>query len=101
MGANLAREVAKGFFCEATVGAKSPENQKMFKDLFQNENFRISCVADAHTVELCGALKVSFGNLIKILMEFLIILYYLEYCRMCRRIHGWFGPWGKKMIFKY
>lgn len=58
MGANLAREVAAENFCEATVGAETKENGQLLKDLFQTDYFRINHVYDAHTVELCGALKV-------------------------------------------
>ncbi|MFH4980610.1 hypothetical protein AB6A40_007319 [Gnathostoma spinigerum] len=58
MGANLAPEVANDDFCEATIGCKgSAETRSMLKKLFQTENFRINVVRDAHTVELCGALK--------------------------------------------
>jgi glycerol-3-phosphate dehydrogenase len=32
----------------------------MLKKLFHTDNFRINVVKDAHTVELCGALKVFF-----------------------------------------
>lgn len=58
MGANLAREVANDDFCEATIGCKKMALYgAMLKNLFNSENFRISVVEDAHTVELCGALK--------------------------------------------
>uniref|UniRef100_A0A915BJC6 Glycerol-3-phosphate dehydrogenase [NAD(+)] n=1 Tax=Parascaris univalens TaxID=6257 RepID=A0A915BJC6_PARUN len=58
MGANLAPEVANDNFCEATIGyGGSAETRALLKKLFQTENFRINVVKDAHTVELCGALK--------------------------------------------
>ena len=57
MGANIANEVAEGQFCEATVGARSRPAGERLKRLFQNNNFRITIAPDAHTVELCGALK--------------------------------------------
>ncbi|KHN82670.1 putative glycerol-3-phosphate dehydrogenase 2 [Toxocara canis] len=58
MGANLAPEVANDNFCEATIGYQgSAETRALLKKLFQTENFRINVVKDAHTVELCGALK--------------------------------------------
>jgi len=57
MGANLAPEVANNNFCEATIGSKNPANSAMLKKLFHTDNFRINVVKDAHTVELCGALK--------------------------------------------
>jgi len=57
MGANLAPEVANDHFCEATVGARNPDQGEMLKKLFHTDNFRISVVKDANTVELCGALK--------------------------------------------
>ena len=31
----------------------------MWKALFHCEYFKVKCVEDEHTVELCGALKVS------------------------------------------
>lgn len=59
MGANLAHEVADDKFCEATIGtSKKAQDGEMWKKLFDTENFRISVVEDANTVELCGALKV-------------------------------------------
>jgi len=57
MGANLAPEVAAGNFCEATIGTKNPAVGPALKKLFHSDNFRINVVKDAHTVELCGALK--------------------------------------------
>ncbi|KAJ1360970.1 putative glycerol-3-phosphate dehydrogenase 2 [Parelaphostrongylus tenuis] len=58
MGANLAHEVANDYFCEATIGCeKIAQNGAMLKRLFNSDNFRINVVEDAHTVELCGALK--------------------------------------------
>jgi glycerol-3-phosphate dehydrogenase (NAD+) len=57
MGANLAREIAEEQFSEATVGASRDDHAQLLKKLFQTDYFRITCVKDAHTVELCGALK--------------------------------------------
>ncbi|XP_051819536.1 glycerol-3-phosphate dehydrogenase 1-like protein [Antechinus flavipes] len=57
MGANIANEVAAGKFCETTIGSKVMEHGLLFKELLQTPNFRITVVADADTVELCGALK--------------------------------------------
>ncbi|CAD6185681.1 unnamed protein product [Caenorhabditis auriculariae] len=58
MGANLAPEVANDNFCEATIGCKrKAQDGMMLKRLFHTDNFRINVVEDAHTVELCGALK--------------------------------------------
>ncbi|KAF8358837.1 gpdh-2, partial [Pristionchus pacificus] len=58
MGANLAHEVADDVFAEATIGCpKKAQHGQMLKQLFQTPNFRITVVEDAHTVELCGALK--------------------------------------------
>ncbi|XGW16086.1 hypothetical protein V3C99_001494 [Haemonchus contortus] len=58
MGANLAHEVANDSFCEATIGCKKKAQYgALLKKLFNSDNFRINVVEDAHTVELCGALK--------------------------------------------
>ncbi|CAI4231428.1 unnamed protein product [Auanema sp. JU1783] len=57
MGANLAPEVANDNFCEATIGCKQKTNGPILKKLFHTDHFRINVVEDAHTVELCGALK--------------------------------------------
>ncbi|KJH50272.1 glycerol-3-phosphate dehydrogenase [NAD(P)+ ] [Dictyocaulus viviparus] len=58
MGANLAYEVANDDFCEATIGCKKMAiHGSLFKKLFNTDNFRVNVVEDAHTVELCGALK--------------------------------------------
>jgi glycerol-3-phosphate dehydrogenase (NAD+) len=59
MGANLAPEVANENFCEATIGTKDVQGMgNILKKLFHTNYFRINVVKDAHTVELCGALKV-------------------------------------------
>jgi len=57
MGANLAGEVAAEKFCETTVGCLDRSQWGMWKELFHNEYFKVKCVSDVHTVELCGALK--------------------------------------------
>mmetsp|Transcript_19075 Transcript_19075/g.31243 ORF Transcript_19075/g.31243 Transcript_19075/m.31243 type:complete len:707 (+) Transcript_19075:131-2251(+) len=54
MGANVASEIAKEEFAEATIGGP---NGDILKKLFQREYFRINTVQDADAVELCGALK--------------------------------------------
>jgi glycerol-3-phosphate dehydrogenase (NAD+) len=57
MGANIAMDVAKRDFCEATIGSAVEEQGKVLKLLFNRPQFRINVVPDAPTVELCGALK--------------------------------------------
>ncbi|XP_074652039.1 glycerol-3-phosphate dehydrogenase [NAD(+)], cytoplasmic-like isoform X2 [Tubulanus polymorphus] len=57
MGANLAPEVARENYCEATIGCKSLDTGALLKRLMQASYFRIVVVTDAVTVELCGALK--------------------------------------------
>lgn len=57
MGANIANEVAQENYCEATIGCKNLEQAKSLKKLFQADFFRIVCVEDEQTVEMCGALK--------------------------------------------
>lgn len=57
MGANIAPEVAKENYCEATIGCKDEAVGKILKKLFQTPYFRIAVVPDEETVELCGALK--------------------------------------------
>lgn len=57
MGANLADEVAAEKFTETTIGCKNKSEWDMWKSLFHCDYFKVNCVADDHTVELCGALK--------------------------------------------
>ncbi|OWF43025.1 glycerol-3-phosphate dehydrogenase [NAD(+)], cytoplasmic-like [Mizuhopecten yessoensis] len=57
MGANIANEVAKENYCEATIGCKHPEYGAILKDMFQADYFRIVVCDDETTVEVCGALK--------------------------------------------
>lgn len=57
MGANIANEVAKGEFCESTIGCRDPEQGRILKDLFHTDNFLITVVTDATGVEVYGALK--------------------------------------------
>jgi len=57
MGANLASEVADEKFCESTIGASDKAAGAEFQLLFTSDNFLVSVVSDASTVEVCGALK--------------------------------------------
>ncbi|XP_078375974.1 glycerol-3-phosphate dehydrogenase [NAD(+)], cytoplasmic-like isoform X1 [Oculina patagonica] len=57
MGANLAKEVAREMFGEATIGCRSEEHGPILKDLFHTDFFKVNVVSDADTVELCGSLK--------------------------------------------
>jgi len=57
MGANIANEVAKEEFSEATIGCNNLGNSAMYQTMFDSPYFRINTVADTQTVELCGALK--------------------------------------------
>ncbi|XP_066920359.1 glycerol-3-phosphate dehydrogenase [NAD(+)], cytoplasmic-like [Clytia hemisphaerica] len=57
MGANIAHEVADEQFCESTIGCTEETLWPMWKELFHCSYFKINCVRDVHTVELCGALK--------------------------------------------
>ena len=57
MGANVAKEVAKGDFCETTVGYKIQENGEVMQKLFQAPMFHVAIAQDTVGVELCGALK--------------------------------------------
>ncbi|XP_055371603.1 glycerol-3-phosphate dehydrogenase [NAD(+)], cytoplasmic isoform X2 [Condylostylus longicornis] len=57
MGANIANEVAEGNFCETTIGCKEIKYAPIFRDAFQDDNFRVVVVDDVDAVEVCGALK--------------------------------------------
>lgn len=57
MGANIAKEVAAGNYCETTIGCSDKDRGGLLKKLFEVDTFRVVVVADEHTVELCGALK--------------------------------------------
>eukprot|EP00794_Sanderia_malayensis_P003849 gene3849-4385_t len=57
MGANLANEVANEKFTETTIGCNDTTQWDVWKNLFHCSYFKVNVVEDAHTVELCGALK--------------------------------------------
>ena len=57
MGANVASEVAKDEFCEATIGCADAAAAAAWRLLFDLPTFRIQTVDDVAGVELCGALK--------------------------------------------
>ncbi|XP_065366559.1 glycerol-3-phosphate dehydrogenase [NAD(+)], cytoplasmic-like [Calliphora vicina] len=63
MGANLATELTLDNYCEATLGCRDAKHAKLFKDILQSQNFRVTVVDDADCVEVCGFLKhlLSFG----------------------------------------
>uniref|UniRef100_A0A7S4BTM4 Glycerol-3-phosphate dehydrogenase [NAD(+)] n=1 Tax=Chrysotila carterae TaxID=13221 RepID=A0A7S4BTM4_CHRCT len=57
MGANVANEVAKDEFCEATVGCLDVHGANLWHKCFDRPTFKINVVSDVPGVELCGALK--------------------------------------------
>lgn len=57
MGANIANEVAREEFCEATIGCVSEADALIWKTLFHTPYFQIRTTSDVNGVELCGALK--------------------------------------------
>ena len=58
MGANVAGEVAKDEFCEATLGCTDAAAATAWRLLFDRPTFRIQTVNDVAGVELCGAVRV-------------------------------------------
>lgn len=57
MGANLAKEVAGGAFCETTIGYNIEANGKLLQTVFNDPLFHVAIVPDVPGVEVCGALK--------------------------------------------
>eukprot|EP01116_Phalansterium_solitarium_P016164 TRINITY_DN3694_c0_g1_i2.p1 TRINITY_DN3694_c0_g1~~TRINITY_DN3694_c0_g1_i2.p1 ORF type:complete len:300 (+),score=81.90 TRINITY_DN3694_c0_g1_i2:35-901(+) len=57
MGANVAVDVAREQFCEATLGYENEATAKPFQDVFETDYFKVTMVRDVVGVELCGALK--------------------------------------------
>jgi len=57
MGANVANEVAKGDFAEATIGCPDKEQGLYWCKLFNTPDFSVCAVEDVAGAELCGALK--------------------------------------------
>merc|ERR1712129_70498 len=57
MGANVANEVAKGDFAEATVGCTDLAIGAKWVAVFNTPDFKVDPVMDVAGAELCGALK--------------------------------------------
>lgn len=57
MGANVASDIARERFSEATIGYCDSPNATVWRHLFESPYFRISLMDDVVGVELCGALK--------------------------------------------
>jgi glycerol-3-phosphate dehydrogenase (NAD+) len=57
MGANVANEVARGDFCEATVGATDAMTGAVHQMMFNTKSFSVNVVNEVASVELCGAIK--------------------------------------------
>uniref|UniRef100_A0A3Q8UBN6 Glycerol-3-phosphate dehydrogenase [NAD(+)] n=1 Tax=Nephromyces sp. MMRI TaxID=2496275 RepID=A0A3Q8UBN6_9APIC len=56
-GANVAKDVAKEEFSEATIGFDDKESADVWQQLFDKPYFKITGVPDISGVEVCGALK--------------------------------------------
>ena len=61
MGANVAAEVARGDFCEATLGYRVRTNAEAFAFAFDSPSFHVRLTNDSIGVELCGGLKTIVG----------------------------------------
>jgi glycerol-3-phosphate dehydrogenase (NAD+) len=57
MGANVANEVAKGDFAEATIGCPDAAQGLKWCKLFNTDDFSVTAIEDVAGAELCGALK--------------------------------------------
>jgi len=57
MGANVANEVAKGDFAEATIGCPKADQGKKWVELFNTSDFKVDPIEDVAGAELCGAMK--------------------------------------------
>merc|ERR1719198_2291686 len=57
MGANVANEVAKGDFAEATVGCPNAEEGAAWCKVFNTPDFKVDPITDVAGAELCGAMK--------------------------------------------
>jgi len=57
MGANVANEVAKGDFAEATIGCTDAAIGLKWCKLFNTPDFSVRAIDDVAGAELCGALK--------------------------------------------
>lgn len=60
MGANIADEVARGEFCESTLGCfpqDIPKMGELWRTLFNRPTFQVAICEALPAVELCGALK--------------------------------------------
>ncbi len=56
-GANIAIEVARKEYSEATLSPPNVESEQMLCSLFESDYFKVSVCNDKPTVEMCGALK--------------------------------------------
>ena len=93
MGANVANEVAKDEFSEATIGLSSgcgTGDGDVLRSLFNTDSFSIRVVDDVMGVELCGALKVRrrVNNWQLLRVPHLPLTLYVasEHCRSRRRV---------------
>ena len=57
MGANIASQVARDEFCEATIGISDAEDGEVWFRLLNRPHFRVNVVMDVEGVELCGGLR--------------------------------------------
>ena len=55
--ANIAREVAKKVFCEATIGSRNDEHGETIRRLIDRPYFRVRIYPDVEVIELLGGLK--------------------------------------------
>eukprot|EP01065_Artemidia_motanka_P041829 TRINITY_DN547_c2_g1_i1.p1 TRINITY_DN547_c2_g1~~TRINITY_DN547_c2_g1_i1.p1 ORF type:complete len:795 (+),score=235.66 TRINITY_DN547_c2_g1_i1:63-2387(+) len=57
MGANVAKEVARGDFCEATLAIRDTKHGELLSSVFHRHNFNVQLTDDVACTELCGGLK--------------------------------------------